>query len=162
LSPAARGWIRAVVLGAGVFVLDQATKQLAAAQLDPGEHVGLALGFELEDVRNRGIAFGFFGEGEGLLIAVTAAALVLVLAYFALDPARRCLWIGVGLLVGGALGNLADRVRDGSVIDFLDPPAWPAFNLADAAIVVGIATMVLLQTGPREGGATSSQQGEES
>jgi signal peptidase II len=157
LSPAARGWIRAVVLGAGVFVLDQATKQLAAAQLDPGEHVGLALGFELEDVRNRGIAFGFFGEGEGLLIAVTAAALVLVLAYFALDPARRGLWIGAGLLVGGALGNLADRVRDGSVIDFLDPPAWPAFNLADAAIVVGIATIVLLQAGPGKRGAASTE-----
>ena len=68
-----------------------------------------------------------------------------MLAYFARDPARRGLWIGVGLLIGGAIGNLADRIRDGSVIDFLDPPNWPTFNLADVAIVVGIALVVLIQ-----------------
>jgi signal peptidase II len=155
LSPTVRGWIRVVTLGAGVFVLDQAAKQLSAAQLAPGERVGLGLGFELAEVRNKGIAFGLFGEGEGLLIAVTAGALALVLAYFALHPSRPGLWIGVGLLLGGALGNLADRVRDGSVIDFVDPPAWPAFNLADIAIVAGIAIVVLLQTGSSDSRATS-------
>jgi signal peptidase II len=132
-------------------VLDQVTKQIAAAQLAAGERVDLALGFQLADVRNRGVAFGFFGEGEGLLIAITAAALVLVLAYFARDPARPGLWIGVGLLIGGAIGNLADRIRDGSVIDFLDPPNWPTFNLADVAIVAGIALLVLIQLGTEEG-----------
>jgi len=160
LSPTARGWIRAVALGATVFALDQAAKQLAVAQLGPGERVGLGLGFELAEVHNKGIAFGFFGEGEGLLIAVTAGALALVLAYFALDPSRPGLWIGVGLLLGGALGNLADRVRDGSVIDFLDPPAWPAFNLADVAIVAGIATVVLLQAGWSDGRTASARKSE--
>ena len=150
MSPKARGWLRAIGLGAIVLVLDQITKQIAAAQLATGERVDIALGFQFADVRNRGVAFGFFGEGEGVLIAVTAGALILVLAFFALDPARPGLWVGVGLLLGGAIGNLADRIRDGSVIDFLDPPGWPAFNLADVAIVVGIALVVLIQIGPRE------------
>jgi signal peptidase II len=76
---------------------------------------------------------------------ITMAALALVAGYFALDPARPGLWVGIGLLTGGALGNLADRLRDGSVIDFFDPPGWPTFNVADVAIVAGIATIVLLQ-----------------
>ena len=79
------------------------------------------------------------------MIVVTMAALALVAGYFALDPSRPGLWIGIGLLSGGALGNLADRLREGSVIDWLDPPGWPAFNVADMAIVAGIATIVLLQ-----------------
>jgi signal peptidase II len=91
------------------------------------------------------VAFGLLGGGEALVIAITLAALALVAVYFALDAARPGLWAGIGLLAGGALGNLADRLREGSVIDFLDPPAWPAFNVADVAIVAGIATIVLLQ-----------------
>jgi signal peptidase II len=70
-------------------------------------------------------------------------ALTLLLSWFARDPARPGLWPAVGLLAGGALGNLADRVRDGAVIDFLDPPNWPAFNLADVAITFGVALLLL-------------------
>jgi len=150
LSPSAGGWTRAVALAAAVLVADQATKQLAAAQLGPGERIGIGLGFDLAEVHNRGIAFGLFGGGEGMVIVVTLAVLALVLAYFTLDPARPGLWIGIGLLGGGALGNLADRLREDSVIDFIDPPAWPAFNLADVAIVVGVATIVLVQMGSAE------------
>ena len=60
------------------------------------------------------------------------------MTYFALNSTVPFLWLPVGLILGGALGNLADRARDGAVIDFIDPIAWPAFNLADAAIVVGV------------------------
>jgi signal peptidase II len=133
-----------------VVVLDQVTKQLAAGALDGGERVSLALGFELADVRNRGIAFGLFGDGQGLVIAVTVAALVLVVGYFALHPVRPGLWLATGLLCGGALGNLADRIRDDEVIDFVDPPLWPAFNLADIAIVAGIAAIVVYHGRPPE------------
>jgi signal peptidase II len=144
LSPAALGWVRAIILASLVLVFDQATKQFAVAQFgDDDVHVGL--GFELVEVRNDGVAFGLLGGGEALVIAITLAALALVTVYFALDAARPGLWVGIGLLAGGALGNLADRLREGSVIDFLDPPAWPAFNVADVAIVAGIATIVLLQ-----------------
>lgn len=145
MSPAVRGWIRAATLGAAVFVFDQATKQLAASRIAPGEQVDVLLGFQLTDVRNEGIAFGLFGGGQALVIVITLAALALVLGYFAIDPTRPWLWIGIGLLGGGALGNLADRLRDGSVIDFLDPPGWPSFNLADIAIVAGIAAILLVQ-----------------
>jgi signal peptidase II len=150
LSPGRRGWLRAIGLGAIVLALDQVTKQIAAARIAAGEHVDLVLGFHLADVRNKGVAFGLFGEGEGLLILITAAALVAVLTFFARDPARPGLWVGVGLLIGGAIGNLADRIRDGSVIDFIDPPHYPTFNLADVAIVVGIAVVVLIQLGTGE------------
>jgi signal peptidase II len=144
LSPAALAWLRAVALACLVLVIDQATKQIAVSEFSDGDvHVGL--GFQLVEVRNDGIAFGLFGGGEALVIVITMAALALVAGYFALDPTRPGLWAGIGLLAGGALGNLADRLREGSVIDFLDPPAWPAFNVADVAIVAGIATIVLLQ-----------------
>lgn len=145
MSAAARGWIRAAALAAVALVFDQLTKQLAASRIASGEHVELALGFQLTDVRNEGIAFGLFGGGQVLVIAITLTALVLVLGYFATDPARPGLWIGIGLLGGGALGNLADRLRDGSVIDFLDPPGWPSFNFADVAIVAGIAAILIVQ-----------------
>ena len=143
MSPAARGWLRAIALGVLVVGLDQASKAIAADALGPGERVDIALGFELADVRNRGIAFGLLADGQALVIAVTAAALVLILGYFALNPSRPGLWIGVGLLVGGAVGNLTDRIRVDEVVDFLDPPAWPAFNVADIAIVAGILVIVL-------------------
>jgi signal peptidase II len=145
LTPAARAWARAIALAATVVVLDQATKQLAAAALDSGESVSLILGFELADVRNTGIAFGLLADGRGVVIAVTLAALLLVALYFVRDPARPGMWIAVGLLTGGAIGNLADRVREDEVIDFFDPPLWPAFNLADVAIVVGIVALLIVQ-----------------
>jgi signal peptidase II len=150
LTASARGWVRALALAAAVVVLDQVSKAIAAGALGPGESVGIGLGFELADVRNRGIAFGLLSDGQGLVIGVTAAALALVLAYFALNPARPGLWVGVGLLAGGAVGNLADRVRVDEVTDFIDPPLWPAFNVADIAIVAGIALVVLVHRPMRE------------
>lgn len=144
MSPSALGWFRAIALASLVLVIDQATKQIAVAEFGDGD-VSIGLGFQLVEVRNEGVAFGLFGGGEALVIVITTAALALVAGYFALDPSRPGLWVGIGLLTGGALGNLADRLREGSVIDFFDPPAWPTFNVADVAIVAGIATIVLLQ-----------------
>ncbi len=131
-------------LGVLVIALDQVTKAITATALGSGERVDLVLGFELADVRNRGIAFGLLSDGQGLVIAVTATALALILGYFALDPTRRGLWVGVGLLIGGAVGNLTDRLRTDEVTDFIDPPLWPAFNVADIAIVAGIVAIVLV------------------
>ena len=98
---------------------------------------------------NRGIAFGLLSEGSAaLVLAITAVALALVVAWFALDPGRPWMWLGVGLLTGGALGNLADRVREGGVTDFLDPPLWPAFNLADVSITLGVVVIALAALAP--------------
>ena len=133
-----------LVVGAIVLAADQAAKAAVVASMSPGERTELALGFDLARVTNSGIAFGLLDEGsEALVLAITALALALVLCWFALDFARPWLWLGVGLLVGGALGNLVDRVREGEVTDFLDPPLWPAFNIADVAITAGVVVVVL-------------------
>jgi signal peptidase II len=87
-------------------------------------------------------------------LVVTIAALALVLAWFARDPTRPWLWLGAGLLAGGAVGNLIDRVRLDAVTDFLDPPLWPAFNLADIAITVGAVVLILVSL---EGGGADDR-----
>ncbi len=103
----------------------------------------MALGFRLSNTPNSGLAFGI-GSGYGVVLAVTIVALALVLLWFALDPGRPGLWLAVGLLAGGAFGNLADRVRVDAVTDFIDPPLWPTFNLADVAITLGAVALVLV------------------
>jgi signal peptidase II len=127
-----------------VVIADQATKGMIVATMAPGERSDLAFGFDVSRVTNSGIAFGLLNEGSAaLVLAITVGALALVVTWFALDPGRPWMWLGVGLLTGGALGNLADRVREGGVTDFLDPPLWPAFNLADVSITIGVAVIAL-------------------
>jgi signal peptidase II len=148
-GPLGRPWSRALGVCGALVAADQLTKAAVASALERGERVDLVLGFELARVGNRGIAFGLLADGRGLVLAVTLGALVLLLAWFALDSHRPGFWLATGLLSGGALGNLADRVRDGSVTDFLDPPLWPAFNLADVAITLGAAGLVLITLAAR-------------
>jgi signal peptidase II len=138
-----RAWALAAALAGIVVALDQATKQAVIAHVRPNSPVDLIFGFHLANVRNKGVAFGLLAGGEGLVLALTLGALGLLIAYFAFDVARPHLWAAVGLVVGGALANLVDRVRVGYVIDFVDPPLWPAFNLADVAIVLGVVLLVL-------------------
>jgi signal peptidase II len=134
---------------AGIVVaIDQASKAAIVSGLAPGERVDLALGFDLARVANNGVAFGLLENArDGIVLAVTLTALGLVLAWFATNPGKPGLWLGVGMLTGGALGNLADRIRDGAVTDFIDPPLWPAFNLADIAITGGVVILVLVAFG---------------
>ena len=82
------------------------------------------------------------------MILITLAALGALVGWFARNPTRPGLWLAVGLLTGGALGNLADRIRDGAVTDFIDPPRWPAFNFADVAITIGVLLVVLAYMRP--------------
>ena len=104
-------------------------------------------GLDLTNTRNTGVAFGAF-EGAGLVVAILIGiSLALLVGYFLLHRDMPLLWLPVGLLLGGALGNLADRARDGAVIDFIDPVAWPAFNLADACIVVGVVMLLWVVEG---------------
>jgi signal peptidase II len=139
----AGAWRRALATCGAVVVADQVTKQAALDALVGRSAIDLPLGFELDQVTNTGIAFGLLADGAGLVVAVTLVALALLLGWFAGDPTRPGLWLSVGLLSGGALGNLADRLRDGAVTDFIDPPRWPAFNLADIAITLGVALLLL-------------------
>lgn len=146
LSGATRAWRRALAVCGAVVLVDQVSKAIVASSLAVGQSEALVLGFRLSNTPNAGLAFGI-GSGHGAVLAITVAALALVLGWFALDPARPGLWLAVGLLAGGALGNLADRVRADAVTDFIDPPFWPTFNLADVAITLGAVALVLVSLG---------------
>jgi signal peptidase II len=135
-------WFRALATVAGVVAVDQATKAIAVASLDRGEKVNVFLGIDLTHVRNEGVAFGALSGGGTLVVVLITVALVLLLVYFAANTNRPLLWLPVGLVMGGALGNLVDRAREGAVIDFVDPVFWPAFNLADTSIVVGVLALL--------------------
>jgi signal peptidase II len=125
-----------------VVALDQATKQLAVTRIGRGEEVEVFFGLDLTNARNTGVAFGAF-QGGGLVVAVLIGlSLALLVGYFLIHRERPWLWLPVGLLLGGALGNLADRARIGAVIDFIDPIAWPAFNVADSCIVIGVLALL--------------------
>jgi signal peptidase II len=144
----ARACAWALACAAVTMALDQITKQAAIAAVDSGHPEEIIFGIELTNVRNRGVAFGLLGGGGDLVVVITVATIALLLAYFAFHATRPGLWLVVGLVVGGALGNLADRVRMGAAIDFIDPPLWPAFNLADVAIVGGVAWLALMVLSP--------------
>ncbi len=135
-------WARGLALVVAVVAADQLTKAVVEAEVERGEHIGLVLGFDLVNVKNEGIAFGFLGDGGALVMVVTLVALALVVVWFLLAPPRRGVWVAVGLLVGGALGNLIDRITDDGVTDFIDPPLWPAFNVADIAITGGVIVLI--------------------
>ena len=138
-------WARTLVVAGIVVAADQITKQLVADHVDRHEPIELVFGFEISNVRNSGIAFGLLeGASDAVVLVLTLGALGLLIAYFAAHARRPELWLPIGLVAGGALGNLADRVRIGAAIDFIDPPLWPAFNLADIAIVAGVLMFVAL------------------
>jgi signal peptidase II len=140
----ARAWRLALALCGAVVAADQASKAAIQAALVPRQRVSVLPGLHLTDVHNKGIAFGLAGGGGAALVLLTVVALALVLVVFASNTERRGIWVPVGLLAGGALGNLADRIRADAVTDFIDLPLWPSFNLADIAIVVGVAGLALV------------------
>ncbi len=143
-ASALRGWPAMLVVALLVVALDQATKGAVRSSLEPGESADVVLGFELVRVSNSGIAFGLLGDASsGVVLAVTIGALLLLVGWFATDSGRSGLWLAVGLLVGGAVGNLIDRIRLDAVTDFLDPPLWPAFNVADIAITLGVVVLAV-------------------
>jgi signal peptidase II len=141
---------RAVLVAVGTVVVDQAVKALVRSGIGPGDEVDVVPGLHLVHVRNSGVAFGFFSGGGWLLVLVGAVALAALLAFFATHVRRPLAWLPTGLLIGGAAGNLVDRLRDGAVTDFVKLPHWPAFNVADMAITVGVVVLVyVLEGAPR-------------
>jgi signal peptidase II len=156
----ARAWARAAAVVVAVVALDQGSKALVIDQIPRGDRRAVFPGVELVHVRNRGIAFGLLDGRSVLLTLLVAAALALLLAYFAMHSTRPLLWLATGLLLGGALGNLLDRVRDEAVTDFIDLPLWPAFNLADVAITAGVLVLLAaLEGGGRRGRAEVEPEG---
>jgi signal peptidase II len=144
LSSTSRAWARTLVVIGIVLVADQVTKKLARDGVRPGTEDPILPGLKLVNVKNDGVAFGIDAGGKTLVIALIALALLALVLYFARHSARPLIWLPTGLLVGGALGNIVDRIRDGAVTDFLKIPAWPAFNVADVAITTGVIALVLV------------------
>jgi signal peptidase II len=142
------GWALAGVVVLAVLALDQGTKALVRASIAPLERHEVLPFLSFVDVHNRGVAFGFLGGGGLPVLLVTLAALSLLVGYFLRHPERTLLWLPTGLLLGGALGNLLDRLRQGYVTDFVHLPHWPSFNVADMSITAGvIALLVVLDRG---------------
>jgi signal peptidase II len=145
-SPRARSaaFTRAGLVFAVVLVLDQLTKHTIASGIAAGDERRFVPGVKFVHVRNHGVAFGFLSGGGVVLLIFTVVALGVLAGYLARRPDRPWLWLPTGLLVGGAVGNLIDRVADGAVTDFIKLPHWPAFNLADMAITFGVIVLVLV------------------
>lgn len=125
-----------------VFALDQGTKSLIRATLAPGESVPPESWFRITHVTNTGAAFGILPDQSLLLLVTTVVGVAAIVLYYLNPPVHSpLLALSLGLQLGGALGNLVDRLRQGYVTDFLDFRVWPVFNLADSAIVVGVAIL---------------------
>ncbi len=142
---AALAWLRAALVLAVVVVLDQLSKHAVEHSIVPGEEQRFLPGVQLVDTRNRGVAFGFLPGNHVAVTILISLALVVLVAYFARHATQPLMWLPTGMIAGGALGNVLDRVRHGSVTDFVKLPlGWPPFNLADASITVGIVILFLL------------------
>jgi signal peptidase II len=144
LSPPASTWKAPLIIALAVAAVDQTSKLIVTRMLEtapPGADIDLVGSWlAIELVRNRGAAFGILRGQSGILSLFAFCVLVGVLAYYRRSRARsRWLIAGVGLVAGGAVGNLVDRFRFGYVVDFLAVGPWPTFNLADAAISTGVA-----------------------
>jgi signal peptidase II len=152
------------VLALLVILADQATKALVLSKFAVGEHLALTPFFNLILVYNKGAAFSFLSDASGwqkpVLAAFALGAAAIVSVFIVRRSSEKLLCTGLALILGGAIGNLVDRLRFGQVVDFLDAHAagyhFPAFNVADSAITVGAALLILEGFVHREGRAGAS------
>jgi signal peptidase II len=139
-----------------IILIDQLTKLLIVNTMSQNESIPVITNiFHITYVHNFGAAFGLLAHRTGFFILVTVVLVLLLLAFLRYLPKeQKLLRSALVLLLGGATGNLIDRVRVGYVIDFFDFRVWPVFNVADIAIVFGIGLLILdLTRNAREKGA---------
>jgi len=135
-------WVALGVIAGTAILADQLTKAIVSLRLPTGEAVATLGPFSIHHVQNSGIAFGLFSDSTTAVIVLTGAAVAGMLVFFSRTAQRHPLLpVALGLVIGGSIANLIDRVRLGHVIDFLDFAYWPAFNLADTFIVVGVGLL---------------------
>jgi signal peptidase II len=154
LAASAPQWVALVSVAAAAIAADQLTKHIVASRLALDEETAVVGPFSIHHVQNSGIAFGLFASATPIVIVLTGLAVMWMVGFFARSGSRHpILPVSLGLVIGGSLSNLVDRVRLGHVTDFLDLRFWPAFNLADSFIVVGVGilllTLVLADRDPR-------------
>jgi signal peptidase II len=145
-AEAGRAWRLAGALCGLVVAADQGAKAAVETHLTPGEHVDVIGSSGLTLSHNSGVAFGLAAGGGRSLVLLTGLALLVVGYLFARGPTRPGLWVAAGLLAGGALGNLADRIRADAVTDYIAIGSWPNFNLADVSVTVGVLLLALAYT----------------
>jgi len=144
LSAGACQWAGLGAVALAAAAADQLTKELVSSRLVLGDEDHVLGPFSIHHVENTGIAFGLFSNSTAIVTVLTAAAVAWMLWFFARSGSRHpVLPAALGLLIGGSVSNLIDRVRLGHVVDFLDLGWWPAFNLADSFIVVGVAILLV-------------------
>jgi signal peptidase II len=137
-------WVGLVAVALAALGADQLTKSVVSGHLALDEGIHVVGPFSIHHVQNSGIAFGLFSSATGAVIALTSVAVAWMLVFFARSGSRHpILPAALGLLIGGSLSNLVDRIRLGHVTDFIDFRYWPAFNLADSCIVVGVAILLV-------------------
>ena len=147
-------WLALAAVGVAAIAADQLTKHIVSSQLALDDQVKLIGPLSIHHVQNSGIAFGLFSSATAAVIVLTAFAVGWMILFFARSGSRHpVLPVALGLVIGGSVSNLVDRVRLGHVTDFLDLKFWPAFNLADSFIVVGVAillaALLAVDRGPR-------------
>jgi signal peptidase II len=141
--------VRAGGLALGIIAIDQVTKALVRGGIERGTRDSVLPGVHLVNTRNTGVAFGLFDNGGALVTIITLVALAGLLTFFAFNHDRPLAWLPTGLLIGGAIGNMIDRLSGEGVTDFVKLPAWPAFNVADVCITAGVLALVLVLEKPR-------------
>jgi signal peptidase II len=149
-------WARAGLVMVAVIILDQVTKAMVRSNVAIGDRDGVLPAVEIVHVRNEGVAFSRFSGGGTLVAIIVGAALLALVAYFVTHLDKPLIWLPTGLLLGGALGNVIDRIRDGAVTDFIKLPGWPAFNVADISITVGVLVLLYVTERPRHAAASDS------
>ena len=138
-------WLGLAAVVVAAAAADQLTKHVVSTELALDEDVHVLGPFSIHHVQNSGIAFGLFASATALVTLLTAVAVAWMLVFFARSGSRHpILPAALGLVIGGSVSNLIDRVRLGHVTDFLDLRYWPAFNLADSFIVVGVITLFVV------------------
>ena len=136
-------WAGLVTVALAAVLADQVTKHVVTSTLKLDDSVHVIGPLSIHHVQNSGIAFGLFAGATAIVTFVTAAAVVWMVVFFARSGARHpVLPAALGLLVGGSFSNLVDRIRLHHVTDFIDLGWWPAFNLADSFIVIGVAILL--------------------
>jgi len=148
VSPRRISALRAAGVTGAVVVLDQAVKALVRDRIATGDEESVLPFVKLVHVRNTGVAFSMFSGGGPLLVVFAVIATGALLAFFHTHAERPLAWLPTGLLLGGAIGNLIDRLGDGAVTDFIKFPSWPAFNVADIAITFGVLALLYVLEGP--------------
>jgi len=135
------------VTAAVTIIVDQLVKFWVVSSLAPGESFRLIGGIDIIHVKNSGAAFGLFSRSGWAIFIIDLVVVIIAVAWLFWSRTARemgiIVFVGIGLMVGGALGNMIDRVFRGTVVDFVDFHWWPVFNVADLAIVAGVIIVVI-------------------